>query len=148
MKFTGKLNHKMSITCRSCRSCQQISPIFPSSTQRISPKLYMWQHKNLFSSLIISVLILTNLVLYKMYSNNYIMASFCWIMTCHDNVHLKKYLRMCFSAIHTIFKMIANDFKAICKYSVAISIISFLSKTNNFRLNCCQSHREQATLNL
>ena len=31
--------------------------------------------------------------------------------------------------------------EAICKYSVAISIISFPSKTNNFMPNCCQSCR-------
>ena len=32
-KFTGRLNYKMSIACRSCRSCQQTSPIFSSNTQ-------------------------------------------------------------------------------------------------------------------
>ena len=44
LKENTRLNHKISVACRSCRSCQPTSPIFPSSTQRISTKLHIYHH--------------------------------------------------------------------------------------------------------
>ena len=87
MKFTVRLNHKMSIACRSCRSCQQTNQIFPSNTQRISTKLHMYHHMDLLSLLMVSVYILYLLILYKMY-----WKSHKW--SCHS----------CFSTVWHFFK--------------------------------------------